>query len=166
MAAANDRGTRFLNVGDANILMCQKRNVVVHCVHNSVDASGNICANVSGTSNVLFKASNGHSLQTFNKAGSSGDALTITSVTYSLTGVATISREFDGKKGDHANVLVLGTGQGSFDYAGYGIECGNANVKVKFTGTSEGFVTIGLSKGSSFEDPDLQQLQARDRIPF
>jgi len=166
MAAANDRGTRFLNIGDANILMNQKRNVVIHCLHNRVDASGNICANVSGTSNVLFKAANGHSLQSFNKAGSSGDALTITGVTYSLTGVATVSREFDGKKGDHANLLVLGAGQGNFDYAGYGIECGNANVKVKFTGTTEGFVTLELSKGSSFEDPDLQRLEARDRIPF
>ena len=166
MAAANDRGTKFLNLGDANILMCQKRNVVVHCVHNRVDASGNICANVAGSSNVLFKASNGHSLQTFNKAGSSGDALTITSVTYSLTGIATISREFDGKKGDHANLLVLGTGQGSFDYAGYGIECGNANVKVKFTGTTEGHVTLKMNKGEAFVDPDLQRLEAYQRGSF
>ena len=164
--AATDRGTSKVSTGDANILMNQKRNVVVHCLHSAADASGNICANVSGTSNVLFKAANNHSLQTFNLGGGFGDALAITGVTYSLNGVATVSREFDGKKGNHANLLVLNSGQGSFDYAGYAIECGNANVKVKFTGTTEGFVTLELSKGSSFEDPDTQRLQAYQRGSF
>jgi len=166
MAAATDRGTSKVSAGDANVLMCQKRNVVIHCLSSAADGSGNICANVAGTSNVLYKAANNHPLQSFNLAGGFGDALAITGVTYSLTGTATVSREFDGKKGDHANLLILNSGQGSFDYAGYAIECGNANVKVRFTGTTQGFVTLELSKGSSFEDPDLQRLQARDRIPF
>jgi hypothetical protein len=167
MSSATDRGTSVMSAGDANIVMNQKRNVVVHCLHHNADASGNICANVSGRSNVLFKAANNHSIQLFNKNTSGfGNTLAITGVTYSLTGVATVMREYDGKKGDSGNLLVLGTGQGNFDYAGYAIECGNANVKVNFASTTEGFVTLELSKGESFVDPDTQRLQAYQRGSF
>ena len=167
MSSAADRGTSAMNTGDANIIMNQKRNVVVHCLHNHADASGNICANVSGKSNVLFKAANNHSIQSHNKnTAGVGNTLSITGVTYSLTGVAYVMREYDGKKGDSGNLLVLGAGQGEMDYAGYAIECGNANVKVKFTGTTEGHVTLKMNKGEAFKDPDTQRLEAYQRGSF
>ena len=154
MTSSVDRGTSKVAAGDANVLMCQKRNAVVHCLSSSAVQS-NVFANVSGcASNVL---------QSFNKQGGAGNALAITSVTYSCNNTISIKRIHS--KQDMANVLILQAGQGHFDYAGYAIETGNANIVVHF-GHAQGFVTLGLSKGSSFEDPDLQQLQARDRIPF
>ena len=163
MTSSVDRGTSKVAAGDANVLMCQKRNAVVHCLSSSAVQS-NVFANVSGcASNVLYKAANNHILQSFNKQGGAGNALAITSVTYSCNNTISIKRIHS--KQDMANVLILQAGQGHFDYAGYAIETGNANIVVLF-GHAQGFVTLGLSKGSSFEDPDLQQLQARDRIPF
>ena len=163
MTSSVDRGSSKVAVGDANVLMCQKRNAVVHCLSSAAVAT-NVFANVSGcASNVLYKAANNHILHSFNKEGGRGNALAITSVTYSCNNTVTIKKTHS--KADIANVLILQAGQGHFDYAGYSIETGNANIVVHF-GKAQGFVTLGLSKGSSFEDPDTQQLEARQRGPF
>ena len=152
MTSSVDRGSSKVAVGDANVLMCQKRNAVVHCLSSAAVAS-----------NVLYKAANNHPLQSFNKEGGRGNALAITSVTYSCNNTVTIKKTHS--KADIANVLILQAGQGHFDYAGYSIETGNANIVVHF-GHAQGFVTLGLSKGSSFEDPDTQGLQPYQRGSF
>jgi len=147
--------------GQANVLMLTRRNAVVHATSGQAVA-GNCFANLAhGTSNLIFKASNNDNFQTFVENSA---VATINGVDYSVNGVATVERNFS--KAERTNVLIL-TGDGSINFEGYELnQRANANIQIRFNGTCEGFVTLKVSKQAGFNDPDTQQLQARDRIPF
>ena len=151
--SAADRGST-VNAGDANILMLQKRRAVIHCLSSSA-VNGNVHANTfGGTSNLIHKHANLAASQTFD---ATKEGLSIDGVTYSINGDVTIERY--NSDTDRANALILTQGQGKLDFDGYNIPLEKAgNVLVTF-GSTEGFVTLSVSKGDAFVDPDLQQLQ-------
>jgi len=155
-----DRGS-VVSGGDANILMLQKRRAVIHCL-SSTATNGNLFANCfGGTSNLIHKHANLHASQTFD---STKEGLAIDGVTYSINGDVTIERY--NSNADRANALILTQGQGKLDFDGYNIPLEKAgNILVTF-GSSEGFVTLSVSKGDAFVDPNLQQLEARQRGDF
>ena len=154
-----DRGSLKVNQGDANILMLQKRNAVIHCM-SSQAASGNVFANIFGSpSNLIHKAANLDATQTFD---SSKDGIAIKDVVYSIDGDVTIERYTS--DANRANVLLLTQGQGHLQFPAE-IPLQSGNLLVHF-GSTEGTVTLGVSKGDAFVDPNTQRLEARDRGPF
>ena len=154
-----DRGSLKVNPGDANILMLQKRNAVIHCMSGHA-VNGNVHANIFGsTSNLIHKAANLDATQTFD---STKDALSIKSVVYSINNDVTIERYTTNT--NRANVLLLTQGQGKLDFPAE-IPLQSGNILVHF-GTTEGTVTLSVSKGEAFVDPNTQDLEARDRGPF
>jgi len=155
-----DRGS-VVSLGDANILMLQKRRAVIHCL-SSTTVNGNVHANTfGGKSNLIHKHANLYASQTFD---STKDALAIDGVTYSINGDVTIERY--NTNADRANAIILTQGQGKLELDGYNIPLERAgNILVSF-GSTEGFVTLSVSKGDAFVDPDTQQLEARQRGDF
>lgn len=145
-----DRGS-IVSGGDANILMLQKRRAVIHCL-SSKAVNGNVHANTfGGTSNLIHKHANLAASQTFDDTK---DALAIDGVVYSINGDVTIERY--NSNSDRANVLLLTQGQGRLEFDGYNVPLERAgNVLVHF-GSTEGFVTLSVSKGEAFVDPDTQ----------
>jgi len=154
--SAADRGS-IVSAGEANIVMLQKRNAVIHCL-SSKAINGNVHANTfGGRSNLIHKHANLAASQTFNAAA--GDGLAINSVVYSVNGDVTIERY--NSNSDRANVLLLTQGQGKLDFDGYNIPLERGgNILVHF-GTTEGTVTLSVSKGGAFVDPDIQNLIGR-----
>jgi len=161
--SAADRGST-VNAGDANIIMLQKRNAVIHCMSSNKSpgaAGGNVHANVfGGTSNLIHKAANLAATQTFD--ASAGDGLAIKGVVYSVNGDVTIERYTS--NAERANVLLLTQGQGQLTFPAE-IPVQTGNILVHF-GSTEGTVTLEVSKGEAFVDPNTQQLEARQRGPF
>ena len=155
-----DRGS-VVSGGDANILMLQKRRAVIHCL-SSKAVNGNVHANTfGGTSNLIHKHANLAASQTFD---SSKDALAINEVVYSVNGDVTIERY--NSDTDRANAIILTQGQGKLEFDGYDIPLERGgNVLVHF-GSTEGFVTLSVSKGEAFVDPNTQLLEARQRGDF
>ena len=154
-----DRGST-VSGGDANILMLQKRRAVIHCLSSSA-VNGNVHANTfGGTSNLIHKHANLAASQTFD---STKDGLAIEGVTYSINGDVTIERYSTNV--NRANVLLLTQGEGKMDFEGYNIPLQAGNVLVHF-GDTEGFVTLKVSKGDAFVDPNTQLLEARQRGDF
>ena len=144
-----DRGSLKVNPGDANILMLQKRNAVIHCL-SSHSVNGNVHANTFGsTSNLIHKHANLFASQTFD---SSKDGIAIKDVIYSVNGDVTVERYTN--NADRANVLVLTQGQGHLQFPAE-IPLQSGNLLVHF-GVTEGTVTFGVSKGEAFVDPDTQ----------
>ena len=175
--------------GEANILMLTRNKAVVHFSSDN-QVGGVVRMNLAARGYLTHgTANNGNaSLIYFNSNATPGQRffysnanVAITGVTYSITSgahasnlrsncAALINREEIG--GKHTNVYILGAGQGQLDFDGYSNKLGaNGNVNVYFSAPSigsntKGFFTIHLSKESGFEDPDTQQLEARQRGPF
>ena len=153
--SAADRGS-IVSAGEANILMLQKRNAVVHCL-SSHAVNGNVHANTfGGRSNLIHKHANLAASQTFD---STKDGLAINSVVYSVNGDVTIERY--NSNTDRANVLLLTQGQGKLDFNGYDVPLERAGNLLVHFGTTEGTVTLSVSKGDAFVDPDIQNLIGR-----
>lgn len=146
--AAADRGST-VSIGEANILMLQKRNAVIHCM-SSHAFNGNVHANTfGGTSNLIHKHANLAASQTFD---SSKDGLAIKDIVYSINGDVTVERYTS--NANRANVLLLTQGQGHLQFPAE-IPLQSGNLLVHF-GSTEGTVTFAVSKGDAFVDPDTQ----------
>ena len=151
--SAADRGST-VSIGEANILMLQKRNAVIHCMSSNKSpgaAGGNVHANVfGGTSNLIHKHANLAASQTFD--ASAGDGIAIKGVVYSVNGDVTIERY--STNAERANVLLLTQGQGQLQFPAE-IPLQTGNLLVHF-GSTEGTVTLEVSKGEAFVDPSTQ----------
>ena len=71
-----------------------------------------------------------------------------------------ISRQIDAQK-----CLISISGDFELNGISYNQKA-NANLRVTFHGTTQGFITLDVHKEAGFDDPDTQSLQARDRGPF
>lgn len=146
----------------ASVITNTRRKAIVHFISSNA-TGGNVTANLAyGPANLIYKAANGDNFQTFDEPNA---VASIKGITYSLNGTAHIERFYSNS--DRENVLILGAGSGDFELNGISYnQKANANLRVTFHGTTQGFITLDVHKEAGFVDPDTQGLQGRDRGPF